>query len=386
PGMKGLDLATVVSTTAPYEWRSSVWDLSTDSHPEIPADQLPYHVVAYDYGVKRNILRMLVERGCRVTVLPAQTPASEALALNPDGVFLSNGPGDPEPCDYAIQAIREILETRIPVFGICLGHQLLALAAGARTVKMGCGHHGANHPVLDVASGAVLITSQNHGFCADEGSLPANVRVTHKSLFDGTLQGIEFTDQEAFGFQGHPEASPGLNEVDRLSDRSVAAMAARKGNGGAAHAGEPGSRRSRDLCPGNGAGDPAARSELHVRAGQRGASWRRGGLQRRGGRVRRRQSADAGGRAGRGLPAQGRADAVRCPEVPGRRLPVLHRRRHAARRLAALAAPRRDAGRARAEPGPAVPPRAAAQPVEPQGHPVLRVLLHPVRRPGVRPP
>ena len=228
PGMQGLDLAKVVSTKAPYEWRSSIWSLETDSHPEIPAEQLPYHVVAYDYGVKRNILRMLVERGCRVTVLPAQAPASEALALNPDGVFLSNGPGDPEPCDYAIKAIRDILETDIPVFGICLGHQLLALASGARTMKMGCGHHGANHPVLDVQTGTVMITSQNHGFCADEATLPANVRVTHKSLFDNTLQGIERTDKVAFGFQGHPEASPGPNDVDLLFDRFVAAMAARK--------------------------------------------------------------------------------------------------------------------------------------------------------------
>ena len=228
PGMKGLDLAKVVSTQAPYEWRSSVWSLQTDSHPEIPAEQLPYHVVAYDYGVKRNILRMLVERGCRVTVLPAQAPASEALALNPDGVFLSNGPGDPEPCDYAIKAIQDILETDIPVFGICLGHQLLALASGAKTVKMACGHHGANHPVQDLDSGVVMITSQNHGFCADEATLPANLRATHKSLFDGTLQGIERTDKVAFSFQGHPEASPGPNDVAPLFDRFVAAMAARK--------------------------------------------------------------------------------------------------------------------------------------------------------------
>ncbi|HTN30593.1 MAG TPA: glutamine-hydrolyzing carbamoyl-phosphate synthase small subunit [Pseudomonas sp.] len=228
PGMKGLDLAKVVSAQAPYEWRSTVWSLQTDSHPEVPAEQLPYHVVAYDYGVKRNILRMLVERGCKVTVLPAQAPASEALALNPDGVFLSNGPGDPEPCDYAIKAIQDILETDIPVFGICLGHQLLALASGAKTMKMGCGHHGANHPVQDMDSGVVMITSQNHGFCADEATLPANLRATHKSLFDGTLQGIERTDKVAFGFQGHPEASPGPNDVSPLFDRFVAAMAARK--------------------------------------------------------------------------------------------------------------------------------------------------------------
>ena len=229
PGMKGLDLAKVVSTKVPYEWRSSVWSLETDSHPEIPAEQLPYHVVAFDYGVKRNILRMLVERGCRVTVLPAQAPASEVLALNPDGVFLSNGPGDPEPCDYAIKAIRDILETDIPVFGICLGHQLLALASGAKTVKMACGHHGANHPVQDLDTGVVMITSQNHGFAADADSLPACLRATHKSLFDGTLQGIERTDRVAFSFQGHPEASPGPNDVAPLFDRFVAAMAARKG-------------------------------------------------------------------------------------------------------------------------------------------------------------
>lgn len=228
PGLKGMDLAKEVSTKETYEWRSSVWSLKTDSHPEVAAADLPYNVVAYDYGVKTNILRMLVERGCRVTVVPAQTPASEVLALNPDGVFLSNGPGDPEPCDYAIQAIKDVLETDVPVFGICLGHQLLALASGAKTVKMGHGHHGANHPVQDLDSGVVMITSQNHGFAVDESTLPSNVRAIHKSLFDGTLQGIERTDKEAFSFQGHPEASPGPNDVAPLFDRFITAMAKRR--------------------------------------------------------------------------------------------------------------------------------------------------------------
>ncbi|WP_210712492.1 glutamine-hydrolyzing carbamoyl-phosphate synthase small subunit [Pseudomonas sp. MWU349] len=228
PGLKGMDLAKVVSTKESYEWRSTVWDLKTDSHATIEASELPYHVVAYDYGVKLNILRMLVERGCRVTVVPAQTPASDVLALKPDGVFLSNGPGDPEPCDYAIKAIKEILETEIPVFGICLGHQLLALASGAKTLKMGHGHHGANHPVQDLDSGVVMITSQNHGFAVDEATLPANVRAIHKSLFDGTLQGIELTDKSAFSFQGHPEASPGPNDVAPLFDRFINEMAKRR--------------------------------------------------------------------------------------------------------------------------------------------------------------
>ncbi|KTB74162.1 MULTISPECIES: glutamine-hydrolyzing carbamoyl-phosphate synthase small subunit [Pseudomonas] len=228
PGLKGMDLAKEVSTKDTYEWRSSVWNLKTDSHPEIAASELPYHVVAYDYGVKVNILRMLVERGCRVTVVPAQTPASEVLAYKPDGVFLSNGPGDPEPCDYAIKAIREVLQTEVPVFGICLGHQLLALAAGAKTVKMGHGHHGANHPVQDLDTGVVMITSQNHGFAVDEATLPGNVRAIHKSLFDGTLQGIELTDKSAFSFQGHPEASPGPNDVAPLFDRFIEAMAKRR--------------------------------------------------------------------------------------------------------------------------------------------------------------
>ncbi|KNC18276.1 glutamine-hydrolyzing carbamoyl-phosphate synthase small subunit [Pseudomonas coleopterorum] len=228
PGLKGMDLAKEVSTKDTYQWRSSVWDLKSDSHPDVPNSELPYHVVAYDYGVKVNILRMLVERGCHLTVVPAQTPAADVLALNPDGVFLSNGPGDPEPCDYAIQAIKEVLQTEIPVFGICLGHQLLALAAGAKTVKMGHGHHGANHPVQDVDSGVVMITSQNHGFAVDEATLPGNVRAIHKSLFDGTLQGIELTDKAAFSFQGHPEASPGPNDVSPLFDRFIESMAKRR--------------------------------------------------------------------------------------------------------------------------------------------------------------
>lgn len=228
PGLKGMDLAKVVSTQEKYEWRSTVWDLKTDSHETIEAADLPYHVVAYDYGIKYNILRMLVERGCRVTVVPAQTPASDVLALQPDGVFLSNGPGDPEPCDYAIKAIKAVLETEIPVFGICLGHQLLALASGAKTLKMGHGHHGANHPVQDLDTGVVMITSQNHGFAVDEVTLPANVRATHKSLFDGSLQGIERTDKSAFSFQGHPEASPGPNDVAPLFDRFINEMAKRR--------------------------------------------------------------------------------------------------------------------------------------------------------------
>jgi len=228
PGLKGMDLAKVVSVKEKYEWRSTVWDLKTDSHATIEAADLPYHVVAYDYGVKYNILRMLVERGCRVTVVPAQTPASDVLALQPDGVFLSNGPGDPEPCDYAIQAIKEVLETEIPVFGICLGHQLLALASGAKTLKMGHGHHGANHPVQDLDTGVVMITSQNHGFAVDEATLPINVRAIHKSLFDGSLQGIERTDKSAFSFQGHPEASPGPNDVAPLFDRFINEMAKRR--------------------------------------------------------------------------------------------------------------------------------------------------------------
>jgi carbamoyl-phosphate synthase small subunit len=228
PGIKGMDLAKECSVKERYEWRSGLWCLETNSHQEYPASELPYHVVTFDYGIKYNILRMLVARGCRVTVLPAQSPASEALALNPDGILLANGPGDPEPCDYAIRAIQEVLETDLPVFGICLGHQLLALACGARTVKMSSGHHGANHPVQDLKTGEVMITSQNHGFAVDEATLPATLRATHKSLFDGTLQGIERTDKPVFSFQGHPEASPGPHDVAPLFDRFIDAMAARR--------------------------------------------------------------------------------------------------------------------------------------------------------------
>jgi len=221
PGLKGMDLAKVVSTTERYAWKDGQLDLDRG---EFVHAEPKIKVVAYDFGVKHNILRMLAERGCEVTVVPAQTPAAEALALNPDGIFLSNGPGDPEPCDYAIYAIREFVAKKIPTFGICLGHQLLALAAGARTLKMGHGHHGANHPVQDLDSGRVMITSQNHGFAVDESSLPANVRVIHRSLFDGTNQGIELTDAPAFSFQGHPEASPGPHDVSPLFDRFVASM------------------------------------------------------------------------------------------------------------------------------------------------------------------
>ncbi|WP_110689940.1 glutamine-hydrolyzing carbamoyl-phosphate synthase small subunit [Salinicola endophyticus] len=223
PGLKGMDLAKVVSCRETYEWHEGEWALG-QGYADTAQDPRPYHVVAYDYGVKRNILRMLASRGCRLTVVPAQTPAGEVLAMSPDGVFLANGPGDPEPCDYAITAIREILESGIPVFGICLGHQLLALAAGARTLKMNHGHHGANHPVQDLDSGHVMITSQNHGFAVDESSLPDNVRAIHRSLFDGTLQGIELSDRPAFSFQGHPEASPGPQDVAPLFDRFVSMM------------------------------------------------------------------------------------------------------------------------------------------------------------------
>jgi len=219
PGLKGMDLAKEVSCKEAYEWSEGEWALG-EGYADASQGERPYHVVAFDYGVKFNILRMLAARGCRLTVVPAQTPAAEVLAMNPDGVFLANGPGDPEPCDYAIKAIQEVLETDTPVFGICLGHQLLALASGAKTVKMGHGHHGANHPVQDLDTGTVMITSQNHGFAADEASLPSNVRATHRSLFDGTLQGIERTDRPAFSFQGHPEASPGPRDVAPLFDRS----------------------------------------------------------------------------------------------------------------------------------------------------------------------
>jgi carbamoyl-phosphate synthase small subunit len=221
PGMQGLDLARVVTTRESYAWNQGSWDLDRAAWDEPAAER---HVVAYDFGVKRNILRMLADRGCRVTVVPATTPADEALALEPDGIFLSNGPGDPEPCDYAITAIREFIALKIPLFGICLGHQLLGLATGARTVKMKFGHHGANHPVQDLATGKVMITSQNHGFAVDEDSLPARVRATHRSLFDGSLQGIELDNAPAFGFQGHPEASPGPHDIAPVFERFIASI------------------------------------------------------------------------------------------------------------------------------------------------------------------
>lgn len=223
-GLKGMDLAKVVSVTEIYEWTENTWNLRAG---HVEAENLTKHVVAYDFGIKRNILRLLANRGCRVTVVPAQTPAADVLAMNPDGVFLSNGPGDPEPCTYAIEAIKTILDTKIPVFGICLGHQLLALASGAKTEKMKFGHHGANHPVQEIATGRVMISSQNHGFAADEASLPSNVIATHRSLFDGSLQGIKFTDRPAFSFQGHPEASPGPHDVEGLFDEFIELMNAR---------------------------------------------------------------------------------------------------------------------------------------------------------------
>ncbi|WP_090363755.1 glutamine-hydrolyzing carbamoyl-phosphate synthase small subunit [Ferrimonas sediminum] len=224
PGLKGMDLAKEVTVSAPYHWRNGSWKLVGGLPSDTPADALKYKVVAYDYGVKQNILRMLVDRGCDVTVVPAQTPAAEVLAMNPDGVFLSNGPGDPEPCDYAISAIQSLLETDTPLFGICLGHQLLALASGAQTLKMKFGHHGGNHPVKDLDSGKVMITAQNHGFAVDEASLPANLKATHKSLFDGSLQGIHRTDKPAFSFQGHPEASPGPHDAAPLFDHFIELM------------------------------------------------------------------------------------------------------------------------------------------------------------------
>ncbi len=224
-GLKGMDLAKEVTTDTTYQWRETSWSLN-DGHQVRGDDELPLHVVAYDYGVKRNILRMLVDRGCRLTVVPAQTPAAEVLALKPDGVFLSNGPGDPEPCDYAITAIRELLETDIPVFGICLGHQLLGLASGAKTLKMKFGHHGANHPVEVMADKTVMITSQNHGFAIDGDTLPDNLVATHRSLFDGSLQGVHRTDKAAFSFQGHPEASPGPRDCAPLFDHFIELMQA----------------------------------------------------------------------------------------------------------------------------------------------------------------
>ena len=222
PGLKGMDLAKVVSTKEQYQWTSGSWALgSAMGEGFTQPEKFDFHVVAYDFGAKHNILRMLVDRGCKLTVVPAQTPASDVLAMNPDGIFLSNGPGDPEPCDYAITAIKEFLTTDIPVFGICLGHQLLGLASGAKTVKMKFGHHGANHPVKDFSRNVVMITSQNHGFAVDEASLPDNLRVTHKSLFDGSLQGIHRTDKPAFSFQGHPEASPGPHDAAPLFDHFI---------------------------------------------------------------------------------------------------------------------------------------------------------------------
>lgn len=215
-GLKGMDLAKVVTTGMKYDWHQGTWNRQNGLPDATVVSAKDWHVVAYDYGVKRNILRILSQLGCRLTVVPATTPASEVLKEAPDGVFLSNGPGDPDSCDYAIAAIREVLASKIPIFGICLGHQLLALALGAKTVKMKCGHHGANHPVQDLATGQVMITSQNHGFVVDEQSLPGKVRATHRSLFDGTLQGIAHTDKPAFGFQGHPEASPGPHDVEPL--------------------------------------------------------------------------------------------------------------------------------------------------------------------------
>ena len=229
PSMAGLDLAKVVSVAQPYGWTQTEWQLANlDGKPGYGTQSAPrFHVVAYDFGVKKNILRMLAERGCQVTVVPAQTPAKDVLALKPDGVFLSNGPGDPEPCDYAVAAARELIETGIPTFGICLGHQIMALASGAKTFKMKFGHHGANHPVKDLDNGRVSITSQNHGFAVDEKTLPANLRATHISLFDNTLQGLARTDKPAFCFQGHPEASPGPHDISYLFDRFIGLMEAK---------------------------------------------------------------------------------------------------------------------------------------------------------------
>lgn len=224
PGLKGMDLARVVTTKAPYEWHEGTWSHHEDSNAAAPG--ATFRVVAYDYGIKRNILRMLVDRGCQVTVVPAMTAAEDVLAMRPDGVFLSNGPGDPEPCDYALDAVRTLLDKAVPLFGICLGHQLLALASGARTVKMKFGHHGANHPVVDLDRETVMITSQNHGFAVDEASLPSNLRATHRSLFDSSLQGVHRTDKPAFGFQGHPEASPGPHDAGGLFDRFIELMKA----------------------------------------------------------------------------------------------------------------------------------------------------------------
>jgi len=225
PGLKGMDLAKQVTTTETYQWHHKSWQLGQDYQQQ---DNFKFKVVAYDFGVKQNILRMLADRGCDLTVVPAQTPASEVLAMQPDGIFLSNGPGDPEPCDYAIEAITELLKTNIPLFGICLGHQLLALASGAKTAKMKFGHHGANHPVEDIANKIVMITSQNHGFAVEKDGLPSCLEATHRSLFDGSLQGIHRTDKPAFSFQGHPEASPGPHDAAPLFDHFIELMEARR--------------------------------------------------------------------------------------------------------------------------------------------------------------
>jgi carbamoyl-phosphate synthase small subunit len=223
-----MDLAKEVTVNQSYTWTEGSWNLDPNEPRKSTAENATFRVVAYDYGIKTNILRMLVDRGCHVTVVPAKTSAAEVLALNPDGVFLSNGPGDPEPCDYAITAIREVLEQKVPTFGICLGHQLLGLASGAKTIKMKFGHHGANHPVQDLATKQVMISSQNHGFAVDESTLPANLKATHRSLFDGSLQGIERTDCPAFSFQGHPEASPGPHDVATVFDHFIELMNAKR--------------------------------------------------------------------------------------------------------------------------------------------------------------
>jgi carbamoyl-phosphate synthase small subunit len=229
-GMVGQDLAKIVSVKRPYQWSEGSWQLSRDDGTPgfVASDTNRFHVVAYDYGVKQNILRLMADRGCRISIVPAKTSASDALKLQPDGIFLANGPGDPEPCDYAVAATREFIARKVPTFGICLGHQILGLAVGARTLKMKFGHHGANHPVVDLATRKVYITSQNHGFAVDEKTLPANARITHVSLFDGSLQGFELTDAPAFCFQGHPEASPGPHDICDLFDRFIDLMTARR--------------------------------------------------------------------------------------------------------------------------------------------------------------
>jgi carbamoyl-phosphate synthase small subunit len=227
PGLEGMDLAREVSTRQNYDWDEGTWRLD-GGYEALALERRPLRVVAYDFGVKRNILRILSEGGCQLTVVPATTSSEDVLALSPDGIFLSNGPGDPEPCDYAIGAVRALLDTGIPIFGICLGHQILALAGGARTAKMKFGHHGANHPVQDLDTGNVLITSQNHGFAVDEASLPGNIRATHRSLFDGSLQGVHFTEHPAFGFQGHPEASPGPHDIKGLFNHFIELMNTRR--------------------------------------------------------------------------------------------------------------------------------------------------------------